>query len=236
MSHLDEDALAGAAMGDALAPDQLAHLAGCADCSATLDELRSIAERAAALDGPPTLLTPPPRVWEAVRAQVDADREPAVDVDAETPWAARSARRRALPWLAAAAAAVIVGGVGVALWTSRAPDPTVVASTELVFLEDESPAGTARVERTPDGNEVLVVSTTVPAVGDADLEVWLIDPNIEGMVSLGFLTEPEATFAIPAGYDVAEFPIVDVSVEPRDGVPAHSGDSVTRGVLEAGEA
>lgn len=28
------------------------------------------------------------------------------------------------------------------------------------------------------------------------------------------------------------FPIVDISAEPLDGVPTHSGDSVTRGVLD----
>ena len=84
-----------------------------------------------------------------------------------------------------------------------------------------------------DGTRVLVVDTTAPQVDDADLEVWLIDPNIEGMVSLGFLTSDTAEFEIPAGYAVADYPIVDVSVEPRDGVPTHSGDSVTRGVLES---
>ena len=40
-------------------------------------------------------------------------------------------------------------------------------------------------------------------------------------------------FAIPAGVDVGDFPIVDVSLEPFDGDPTHSGDSIVRGQIEA---
>ena len=36
---------------------------------------------------------------------------------------------------------------------------------------------------------------------------------------------------LPADLDLAEFPLVDVSVEPLDGNPTHSGDSVARGEL-----
>ena len=78
---------------------------------------------------------------------------------------------------------------------------------------------------------MLVVNTDYQAVPNGDLEVWLIDPNVEGMVSLGFLASSHAEFVIPEGYDPSAYPIVDISIEPRDGVPTHSGESITRGVL-----
>jgi hypothetical protein len=41
------------------------------------------------------------------------------------------------------------------------------------------------------------------------------------------------TFAVPAGLDLDRFRLVDVSDEPRDGNPAHSGDSIVRGALRS---
>jgi hypothetical protein len=36
---------------------------------------------------------------------------------------------------------------------------------------------------------------------------------------------------LPADIDIGQYPIVDVSVEPMDGNPAHSGVSIARGQL-----
>lgn len=60
-------------------------------------------------------------------------------------------------------------------------------------------------------------------------EVWLIAPDLSRLVSLGILTADSGTFPLPAGLDLAEFPIVDVSDEPLDGNPAHSSVSIVRG-------
>jgi hypothetical protein len=49
-------------------------------------------------------------------------------------------------------------------------------------------------------------------------------------VSLGPL-RPDGSYDLPPGLDPEQFPIVDVSVEPLDGDPAHSGDSRLRGQL-----
>ncbi len=40
-----------------------------------------------------------------------------------------------------------------------------------------------------------------------------------------------AAFPLPPSVDVAEFPVVDISLEPVDGNPAHCGDSIVRGTL-----
>ena len=68
---------------------------------------------------------------------------------------------------------------------------------------------------------------------DGYREVWLIDANVEGMVSLGILDGSSGQFVIPDGVEVGDFPIVDVSWEPLDGDPTHSGDSIVRGQIEA---
>ena len=63
--------------------------------------------------------------------------------------------------------------------------------------------------------------------------MWLLKPDVSGLVSLGMLDGTTGEFAVPAGLDLAEFPVVDVSDEPLDGEPAHSGVSVVRGALDA---
>ena len=47
----------------------------------------------------------------------------------------------------------------------------------------------------------------------------------------GLLEGSEGTFPLPAGVDLSEYSVVDVSREPSDGDPAHSGDSIVRGAL-----
>ena len=60
-------------------------------------------------------------------------------------------------------------------------------------------------------------------------EVWLIRSDASGLVSLGLLDGSSGRFVVPAGIDLGEFTLVDVSAEPIDGDPAHSGDSIVRG-------
>ena len=67
--------------------------------------------------------------------------------------------------------------------------------------------------------------------GDGYLELWMIDPSVSKLVSLGPLRD-DGVYVLPASVDPAEYPIVDVSVEPVDGNPAHSGASLLRGQLD----
>lgn len=150
--------------------------------------------------------------------------------------AARRSRRTGPSWwslVGAAAAGVVIGGVGVSIATAG-PDRNadVVASAPLSQLQTESSAGTADLQVREDGTQVLVVETDYEPQADAYLEVWLIDENIDGMVSLGHLTGERTEFTLPEGFDVTMFPIVDISIEPTDGIPTHSGDSITRGILD----
>jgi len=52
------------------------------------------------------------------------------------------------------------------------------------------------------------------------------------MISVGMLDASEGgQFPLPAGLDLAAYPIVDISLEHFDGNTAHSSDSILRGKL-----
>jgi len=150
-----------------------------------------------------------------------------------------SSRRRARgPWTwvaAAAAVGLVVGGAGT-WWVSTRDDRTadVVASATLDALPGWDASGTATVEVDRDGARVLVVDVEGAVDGDAGFrEVWLLTPDVSGLVSLGTLAGTSGRFDLPPGLDLDEFSVVDVSEEPFDGDPAHSGDSIVRGPLSA---
>lgn len=150
-----------------------------------------------------------------------------------TPLASRRRVRRA--WLAVAAAAgLVVGGAGTSLWWQSRPDAsTLLASATLEPLPGWSETGTAQVRTAGDGSRTLVVDLDSAPGNDGFLEVWLLKPDVSGLVSLGTLDGTTGEFTLPPGLDLAEFPVVDVSDEPLDGEPAHSGVSVVRGALDA---
>ena len=253
MSHPDEEALAALALGDGR-PADAAHVSACVQCRSELDAFEAAALRVGGASGVGPLLTPPDRVWDAIRADVTVAPdhvdpvEPihAVEASGQQEPARASAvdddlaprRRRAPAWAMVAAAvggAVLGAGAVIGALTLATADAgaTVVAEAPLQDLATEADAGTAVLETREDGTEVLVVDTDFTEPEGAYLEVWLIDESIEGMVSLGHLTGERTEFVLPAGFDPSDFPIVDISVEPLDGVPTHSGESVTRGVLQA---
>ena len=75
----------------------------------------------------------------------------------------------------------------------------------------------------------------VIAVGAAAyLEAWLIDEDATRLYPLGILTrEPDGThfrgtFRLPPNLSLTAFNTLDVSAEPFDGDPGHSGKSVLR--------
>ncbi len=142
--------------------------------------------------------------------------------------------RRRLMWAVAGAAAtgLVVGGVGVALVKSGTPAASpVVAEVKLDQLEGWTAEGNARVVQAKDGTQELKISMPTAVDKEGYREVWLIDKKVERLVSLGTLNGSEATFVIPAGLDLAEYPVVDISLEQFDGDPSHSGDSIVRGIL-----
>ena len=148
--------------------------------------------------------------------------------------------RRTRRWVPIVAAAA-VGGVlvGVALGAAAggfglfgSTDPTsVVASAQLDAFPGWSATGEALLEQGDDGVRSIVVELDAPVPAGDVREVWLIRSDASGLVSLGLLDGSSGRFAVPDGIDLEEFTLVDVSAEPVDGDPAHSGDSIVRGEL-----
>ena len=154
--------------------------------------------------------------------------------------------------LAVAAAGLTVGAVGSALLLSRptgsgTPATTVLAAAELEAFgagEGTDVGGWARLAGTgdDDGDRVLQVRLDdLPAMDDEYVEAWLIDPGTGEMVSLGPVDATgagegtgalSADLTVPRGLDVGVYAVVDVSAEPRDDDPAHSGVSLVRGTLD----
>lgn len=149
--------------------------------------------------------------------------------------AGRGVSRRVLTWAIAASIAVGAGGAVVVQQVMSAQQPVSVAEVlsraQLDALPGWEAAGEAEIDET-EGERALVVRLEG---GEAEgfRQVWLISEDLTELVSLGVMTGPEATFAVPAGLDLSRFTVVDVSDEPTDGNPAHSGNSIVRGVLQA---
>ncbi|MBM7801483.1 hypothetical protein JOE58_000734 [Curtobacterium luteum] len=153
--------------------------------------------------------------------------------------ATRRRRRRTIAGVVAAGVGALALLVGVGVVTGVVPGPgsgeTVVARATLDALPDWGGArGTAELERDRDGRLTLVVDVS----GDRDAsdtgtlrEVWMMQSDLKGLVSVGFLDGDRGRFTVPADMDLAKYPVVDVSAERDDGNPTHSGDSIVRGDL-----
>jgi anti-sigma-K factor RskA len=194
-----------------------------------LDELRSLYERAR---GDVDWEAVPPDLWGRVaHGLAAAPQPPPRRSEHDGPVPSISAARRRW-WFAtagvAAAAAATVAAVLIA--TDDEPGTEVLASVDLEPLGG-SGSGRAELVRTDDTVQLLVETNDL-GVPDGYFEVWLIDPSVTALVSLGPLRD-DGEYDVPPGVDPAAFPIVDVSVEPVDGDPAHSGVSVLRGELPA---
>lgn len=112
----------------------------------------------------------------------------------------------------------------------------VLASGELAPLADGAPAGSAEVVEVGGHHRLRVELSEQADAGEGYLEVWLLRPDASGMITVGVLEGETAEFLLPAGVDLDDFPLVDISREQLDGDPAHGGDSIVRGdILAAGE-
>ncbi|MAP63680.1 MAG: hypothetical protein CMH34_08050 [Microbacterium sp.] len=135
----------------------------------------------------------------------------------------------------ALAASMAAGLAIVGVTSVLRPAPTELAAAALdAFPNHPGAYGTAVVVEDPDGERLITVELDADEAGtDAYREVWLITADASAIVSLGELEGDEGTFAIPDDIDIDEFVLVDISEEPLDGDPTHSGDSIVRGELES---
>lgn len=234
-THSDPGDLALSALGADVTRsggDLVAHLGTCARCQSELDQLRAVVAsvRSVGPDDYPTV--PPTAVWHAIVAELG--------LTSLSPTSGNVAARRASRFRgatvaiasAAAVAGIVAGATGAVLLRDEpvAAPTGVTASARLEALGGTTGSGTVLVHGGSDGRVLELVVTDLTR-SDGLREVWLLADDGRRLVSLGLLDGPSAKFAVPPELDISDFAIVDVSREPADGDPAHSGNSVLRGRL-----
>lgn len=197
---------------------------------------------------------PPRRVWASIQASltraevgrgsvrlIDGSGDggassQATPTDRERPASSGAdATRRTNPWsaglgrlVAAAAVGALVAWAGITL-VDRDQSSELLASAELVPLVEAGTEGSAEVVEVSGQQRLRVQLDGAPDAGDGYLEVWLLRPDVSGMVTLGVLEGSEGEFLLPDGIDLGEYAVVDISREHMDGDPGHGGDSLVRG-------
>ncbi|MFE5410202.1 anti-sigma factor [Microbacterium sp. NPDC056569] len=254
MSHLDPERLALVAIGEPLTDAEQHHLATCDACSLELAELEHTVAVGRSTVSLGELEAPPERVWDRILDEVRSPQSPvappsasvgpgaAPAVEASVAPAAVPADEQAKPrrvskrgrmlFALAASIAAVLAVVGV--WNLvRPPQSIELASATLdAFPAHPGAAGTAEVTELSDGERTLTVSLDDFDESEGFREVWLITADASDLVSLGELDGKKGTFVVPADVDLRDFVLVDISQEPLDGDPTHSGDSIVRGELE----
>ncbi len=232
--HLDPEVLVLLALGERPgAPADMAaaetHLAACGACRSEVDELGAIARTARGAGSAAPMVPPPAAVWDAVQAELARDGEPL-----PAPIPLHRARRRWIPMAAAASVGLLLGaGVMYAATSPGEKAGQVVASTTLDPLEQSGATGSVRVVQTSTGPRVDVDMTGL-SQGPGYFEVWLLSADATKLISLGVLdANSSGSFVVPPGVTTTDYPVVDVSLEPEDGDPSHSKNSLARGTLPA---
>ena len=238
MQHCTPEQLALAALREPLPAEDTAHLASCAECRADVRSLQRSIDAVAVPEfaAPGAPVPPPPRVWEAIVAATGTSAGQAPTPEERTPDAdvlPFRSRRRPLLLVAATLVAGAVVGAGAVAVIQRGDEGKPVTAVALDPLAGNDASGRAEVVVRDDGSRVVELKLDAPSLHDEYYEVWLIDRDVVGMVPLGIVLPGTQTLELPAGLDLEKYPLVDVSVEPLDGNPSHSGLSVARGELDA---
>ncbi|HEX5908288.1 MAG TPA: anti-sigma factor [Propionibacteriaceae bacterium] len=242
MTHLDPDRLADRALGtdDPRTAAEQKHLDSCTECRNELAQLSRIAE----LSRHPEELAqvPADAIWRSIQVQLASQApapvrtELAPEPPPSPPTVSQLPRRTPRPrsWLLVAAAAVVGLIIGVGVTTVPGRDRVeVTSSTALEALPGQTGQGTAELV-SDRGRPELRVQIDAPPTPDRYREVWLINTDGQRMYPLGVLPDDgSATYPLPPALagQLQGFTIVDVSIEPYDGNPAHSRESQVRGIL-----
>ena len=135
------------------------------------------------------------------------------------------------PVAAAAAVLGVVATVGVSHVVARSTGQR--SPRRLAAAFGPTPASAHGSARCSPGRptQLQIHVADLPASGGF-YEVWLIDPDTLQMISIGVIgSETDVLLPLPSTVDLTTYRLVDVSAEPLDGNPAHSGDSLLRGTL-----
>lgn len=231
MNHPELDELLGLVRDDDVEEQVRHHLDECTECAA---DLRSVTRLDVAADligperAPGGLVAPPSSVWDRVQADLAAE-----SVAVAEPAASRRPRRPVLVAAAAAVAGVVIGGLGGYLLAddgTSSPDRAPIAAGTLEPVGQDAVSGDVAMSQ-GDSTRLLTITFAESVPGPGYLEAWLFDPLTDEMLGLGVLGAGGGTVSVPPDVDLSRFTAVDISREPFDGDPAHSAESIARGVL-----
>lgn len=259
MQHCEDDVLALVALGEQPSPADSAHLAGCATCRAEVESFGRAVTAGRVDRSPASAVEPPAHVWDGIAAATGVGVRPRsvpAPVTAPSPVATPATAAQEPPGapvlplrprsrgrfgglhlVAVAAAALVVGAAGGIVGTNALdseppPAPTVVVARAVLDPLPADPAARGKAVVVEDGGgRALQVDVSSLGSTEGFFEVWLIDSSVKKMVPIGILSGTTGRFTIPADLDLSQYPVVDISAEPLDGDPTHSGTSLLRGVI-----
>ncbi|MDW3178428.1 MAG: anti-sigma factor [Acidimicrobiia bacterium] len=193
--------------------------------------------------------TPPPGLFDLITSEIAdleetspdvvintapaPEPEPVIDLTHERTRRAPAAerqRRRQMFLVSIAAACVLV--VGFTLFGGGDATETFVAEATNNSLP-EAFDGVATATLTGGDGWTLSLDFSDVLPDDEPVELWAIKPDLSDMVSLGIVEPGTSEFVWPTGFPPTEYSLVDLSIEPNDGNPAHSGRSILRGELRS---
>lgn len=167
-------------------------------------------------------------------AWVEVEPPPLVMPGETAPRRARLRRRVVLRPLVALACAIalLAAGVGIGVLLERGPAPS--AELALRPVGDRDPGAGGEIAVSGDGLTVRV-SGLRPTDGGEFYELWLLgaDKRLVGLGSFQVGSDGAAKLELPLPVDPGTFEFFDLSLEPGDGDPGHSGVSVLRGPTAA---
>ncbi|QGN58769.1 anti-sigma factor domain-containing protein [Nostocoides sp. HKS02] len=235
--NADIHGLSGAYAVDALDPEERMafeqHLAQCPECQAEVASLRATATNLSALSA----TQPPPALRASVLAAITTVRplpplEPPVAppaVDATSVVVPLRSRRPRVPWLLAAAAAVVlgIGGLAWSPWHTGAGRTQLTATEQVLRADDaqrlQKTIGSARatIVRSVSLGKAVIIADNMPAAPlGKDYQLWLEFPG-KGMVSAGLMPhDARPTLTMPLEGDASKAIAAGITVEPTGGSPA----------------
>jgi anti-sigma-K factor RskA len=233
-----QDNLVLLALGESVSPEFELHHATCEQCQQELAGYTQTVQLARESDAHRDQLTavPPPSVWSGITAQLGPSH-PAPATSHAQPGPVRRTSSRWRYGLLAAAAAVVVAAAGVGGYLAgRSGDHanTSISTARLAQVPNGGPrdvSGNAMVH-SADGTRQLTITTSGLPLRQGYYEVWLFNPTTQGMTPVGTLGDHGGgTFTIPAGIDLRDYHVIDVSAQEYGGATVHHGQSVLQGPL-----
>ena len=225
----DIHALSGAYVVDAVDDFERAqferHLAGCEDCRLEVKSLREGAALLAEIVAQPA----PPELRAQVLSKIEMVR-PLPPLVAGAQGRARAGRRRIPTMIAAAAALVVIGGVGTAVWHPwEQPTSDLTASQPenapdaQVMTQELAGGGAITLTRSQSLNSAYVAMKSMPRLqSNQTYQLWSIH---DGQPVSAGLANGDTSKVLLEG-DTATAQAIAITIEPAGGVETPSTDFI----------